>query len=72
MLQWLPEQLPHEWEEWEEWDEAAPSLFPPDEMAQQLTSFSTLALPHFSHFTEAAADRERRNFSNSAPHLRHL
>jgi len=41
-------------------------------MAQQETSFSTLALPHFSHFTVEAVVRERRNFSNSAPHFRHL
>jgi hypothetical protein len=48
------------------------SLLPPDDTAQQETSFSTLALPHFSHFTVEAADSERRNFSNSAPHFRHL
>ena len=69
MLQeWLA-QLPHEWEDLEE---PALSVLPPDEMAQQVTSFCTLALPHFSHFTAAAADRERRNFSNSAPQARHL
>lgn len=69
MLQWLWEQLPQEWEE-AEWP--ALSLFPPDDMAQQETIFSTLELPHFSHFIEAAADTERKNFSNSAPHFRHL
>jgi hypothetical protein len=53
-------------------EELALSPLPPDEMAQQETIFSTLELPHFSHFTEAAADTERRNFSNSAPHFRHL
>jgi hypothetical protein len=41
-------------------------------MAQQVTSFSTLALPHFSHFTESAAESERRNFSKTFPHFRHL
>jgi hypothetical protein len=41
-------------------------------MAQQLTSFFTLALPHFSHFTASAAARERRNFSNTRPHFWHL
>jgi len=69
VLQWLPEQLLQEWEE-AEWP--ALSLFPADDMAQQVTIFSTLELPHFSHFTEAAAAMERRNFSNSAPHFRHL
>jgi hypothetical protein len=69
VLQWLPEQLPQEWEDVEL---PEPLLFPPEEMAQQETSFSTLALPHFSHFTEAAAARVRRNFSKTAPHFRHL
>jgi hypothetical protein len=69
VLQWLPEQLP---QEWEEPDPPALSLFPPDEMAQQLTSFFTLALPHFSHCTESAADMVRRNFSKTRPHFRHL
>jgi len=64
-----PEQLP---QEWEDLAGPAPALFPPDAMAQQVTSFSTLALPHFSHVTEAAAAADRRNFSNSAPHFRHL
>jgi len=68
LQEWL-EQLPQEWEDLEE---AVSSLFPPDEMAQQETSFSTLALPHFSQVTNAAADAERRNFSNLAPHFRHL
>jgi hypothetical protein len=69
VLQWLPEQLPQEWEDLE-----LPelSLLPPDEMAQQETSFSTLALPHFSHFTAPAAASVRRNFSKTAPHFRHL
>jgi hypothetical protein len=53
-------------------DEAALSVFPPDEMAQQVTSLVTCELPHLSHLTDEAADSERRNFSNSAPHLRHL
>jgi hypothetical protein len=53
-------------------EEPAFSLLPPDEMAQQVTIFSTLTLPHFSHFTEAAAEMERRNFSKIAPHFRHL
>jgi hypothetical protein len=53
-------------------DEPVLSVLPPDEMAQQETSFSTLALPHFSQVTEAAADMERRNFSKTAPHFRHL
>jgi hypothetical protein len=68
VLQCPPEQLPQEWEELE-----FPWLppFPPEETAQQVTSFRTLALPHFSHFTVAAADRVRRNFSNSAPHFWH-
>jgi hypothetical protein len=48
------------------------SLFPPDEIAQQETSFFTLALPHFSHFTESAAANERRNFSKTTPHFWHL
>jgi len=48
------------------------SLFPPDEMAQQETSFCTLELPHFSHFTSVAAESERMNFSNTLPHFRHL
>jgi hypothetical protein len=65
---WL-EQLPQEWDDVEE-PEAPP--LPPDEMAQQVTSLSTLALPHFSHFTVEAADIDRRNFSNTLPHLRHL
>jgi hypothetical protein len=68
VLQWLPEQLPQEWDDLEEPELA---LFPPDEMAQQVTSFSTLALPHFSHFTASAAASVRRNFSNTAPHFRH-
>lgn len=66
--EWL-EQLP---QEWEDLDEPALSVFPPAEMAQQLTSLVTWELPHFSHFTVEAAAKERRNFSNSAPHLRHL
>jgi len=41
-------------------------------MAQQVTSLVTCELPHFSHFTVEAAVSERRNFSNSVPHLRHL
>jgi len=53
-------------------EEPALSLFPPDDMAQQETSFSTLALPHFSHFTESAAASVRRNFSKIFPHFRHL
>jgi len=69
VLQWLPEQLP---QEWDDFDEPELSPFPPEEMAQQETSFSTRLLPHFSHFTESAAASERRNFSNSAPHFRHL
>lgn len=69
MLQLWLEQLPQEWDDVEE---PALSVLPPDEMAQQVTSFSTLALPHFSHFTDEAAASVRRNFSNSAPHLRHL
>jgi len=48
------------------------SLFPPDEMAQQEISFSTLALPHFSHFTASVPESERRNFSKTLPHFRHL
>jgi hypothetical protein len=48
------------------------SLFPADEMAQQETSFFTLALPHFSHFTDAAAEMECRNFSKTIPHFWHL
>jgi hypothetical protein len=52
--------------------EPAPALFPPDEIAQQVTIFSTLALPHFSHITESAAASVRRNFSKTAPHFRHL
>jgi hypothetical protein len=68
LQEWL-EQLP---QEWDDLDKPALSVLPPDEMAQQVTSFSTLALPHFSHVTAAAAARERRNFSNSAPHFRHL
>jgi hypothetical protein len=51
---------------------AALPFFPPDEMAQQETSFCTLELPHFSHFTESAAANERKNFSKTAPHFRHL
>jgi len=47
-------------------------LFPPDEIAQQETSFSTWPLPHFSHFTDPAAASVRRNFSKTAPHFRHL
>jgi hypothetical protein len=68
LQEWL-EQLEQEWD-----DEEEPALFvlPPDDMAQQVTSFCTLALPHFSHVTESAADMVRRNFSNSAPHFRHL
>jgi hypothetical protein len=68
LQEWL-EQLPQEWD-----DLAEPvlALLPPDDMAQQETSFSTLALPHFSHFTVAAADMDRRNFSNTLPHFRHL
>jgi len=66
--EWL-EQLPQEWDDLEE---PALSVFPPDEMAQQVTSFSTLALPHFSHVTESAAANERRNFSKTLPHFRHL
>jgi len=69
VLQWLCEQLPQEWEELEL---PALSVFPLDDMAQQVTSFFTLPLPHFSHFTEAAAESERRNFSKTAPHCRHL
>jgi hypothetical protein len=53
-------------------EEEAFSLFPPDEMAQQVTIFFTLALPHFSHFTSAAAESERMNFSNTLPHFWHL
>jgi hypothetical protein len=48
------------------------SLFLPDEIAQQETSFFTLALPHFSHFTESTAASERSNFSKTAPHCWHL
>jgi hypothetical protein len=59
-------------QEWDDLDEPELSLFPPDEMAQQETSFSTLGLLHFSHVTEPAADDERRNFSKTAPHFRHL
>jgi hypothetical protein len=66
--EWL-EQLPQEWDDLEE---PALSLFPPDEMAQQVTIFFTLALPHFSHFTDTAAEMERRNFSKIAPHFWHL
>jgi hypothetical protein len=66
--EWL-EQLPQEWDDLEE---PALSLFPPDEMAQQEISFFTLALPHFSHLTEETAAGERRNFSKTAPHFRHL
>jgi hypothetical protein len=65
---WL-EQLPQEWDDVEE---AEPPPLPPDETAQQVTSLSTLALPHFSQVTEEAADMERRNFSNTFPHFRHL
>jgi len=68
LQEWL-EQLP---QEWDDFDEPELSPLPPEEMAQQVTSFSTLALPHFSHVTEDAADKERRNFSNSAPHFLHL
>jgi len=68
LQEWL-EQLPQEWDDLEE---PALSVLPPDEMAQQETNFSTRALPHFSHFTDEAADSERKNFSNSAPHFRHL
>jgi hypothetical protein len=69
VLQELPEQLPQDEEDFE-----LPgfSLFPPDEMAQQETSFFTFLLPHFSQVTDAAADKERRNFSNTAPHFWHL
>ncbi len=64
-----PEQVPQEEEELEE---PVSLPLPPDEMAQQETSFSTLELPHFSHFTVEAAASERRNFSNTLPHFRHL
>jgi len=56
----------------EEPEEAESPPLPPEEMAQQETSFSTLELPHFSHLTVEAADAERRNFSNTLPHFRHL
>ena len=69
MLQEWLEQLVQEWDDLEE---PALSLFPPDEMAQQETSLSTLALPHFSQRTAAAAAGERRNFSKTALHFRHL
>jgi hypothetical protein len=69
VLQWLPEQLA---QEWEDVDLPELSLLPPDEMAQQVTSFSILTLPHFSHFTESAAASVRRNFSKTFPHFRHL
>jgi hypothetical protein len=69
VLQWLPEQLPQDEEDLEL---AAPAPLPPDEIAQQETSFSTLALPHFSQVTDPAAARVRRNFSKTAPHFRHL
>jgi hypothetical protein len=69
VLQWLPEQLPQEWED-VEFPELSP--LPPEEMAQQETSFSTLLLPHFSHFTDPAAASVRRNFSKTAPHFLHL
>jgi hypothetical protein len=68
LQEWL-EQLPQEWEELEL---PALSLLPPDDMAQQEISFFTLALPHFSHTTGAAAEMERRYFSKIAPHCRHL
>jgi hypothetical protein len=68
LQEWL-EQLP---QDWDDLDEPTLCVLPPDEMAQQVTSFSTLALPHFSHVTVEAAARERRNFSNTFPHLRHL
>jgi hypothetical protein len=68
LQEWL-EQLVQEWDDLEE---SAFSLFPPDEMAQQVTSFLTLALPHFSHLTEVAAESERRNFSKTLPHFWHL
>jgi hypothetical protein len=68
LQEWL-EQLPQEWDDLEE---PALSAFPPDDMAQQETSFLTLELPHFSHFTAVAAEMERRNFSKSRPHFWHL
>ncbi len=68
MQEWL-EQLPQEWDDLEEPELSA---FPPDEMAQQETSFFTLELPHFSHVTEAAAESERTNFSKTRPHFWHL
>jgi len=68
LQEWL-EQLP---QEWDDLAEPALALFPPDVIAQQETSFFTLALPHFSHVTESAADRVRRNFSNTLPHFWHL
>jgi hypothetical protein len=68
LQEWL-EQLPQECDDLEE---PEPSIFPPEDTAQQVTSFSTLVLPHFSHFTAAAADMERTNFSNTFPHFRHL
>ena len=64
-----PEHVP---QDEDDLDEPALSLFPADEMAQPVISFSTRALPHFSHFTVEADDKELRNFSNSAPHFRHL
>jgi hypothetical protein len=38
-------------------------------MAQQETSFFTWLLPHFSHFTESAAENVRKNFSKTFPHF---
>jgi hypothetical protein len=69
VLQWLCEQLPQDEEDLEL---PTLSLFLPDDMAQQVTSFSTLALPHFSHFTDTTAEIERRNFSKTKPHFWHL
>jgi hypothetical protein len=68
LQEWL-EQLPQEWEDLEL---PEPWSLLPEEMAQQETNFLTLALPHFSHFTDAAAEMERRNFSNTLPHFWHL
>jgi hypothetical protein len=64
-----PEQVP---QDEEELDESESPPLPPDEIAQQETSLTTCELPHFSHFTVAAADAERRNFSNTLPHFLHL
>jgi hypothetical protein len=68
LQEWL-EQLV---QEWDDLDVPALALFPPDEMAQQDTSFCTLELPHFSQVTDEAAETERRNFSNTLPHFWHL